>query len=838
MKNIQSSKNTKFNISELKKDLIDDLDQFLLGNDIDVELVQEEKQKALAELDKLIKQDLSYSQILTTIKKEVKKEVKIDIEEIEPQLQAIKIEIEAPTQNVANSSDFLEQSVHLLDLRKSAEPVKKQLKKINFNKINLSKYKNSLTDFSAKVNKVKIKEVKPKKNYILPKLKLEMPHLNMNMALSKSLVFALIVTIILLPIRAMVMFGQINEDKGKILDFGQEGLISLQSGVISASENSYQEAQNNFAKALNNFSQAQSVLDEYQKWMLNAASLMPVVGKPIALSRNMLSVATNISEAATVLNQTLQNNGNPTEYIVLMNNQIEETLPYLEAANKNIDGISSNLLPANLRQYFDSLKLYLPSTIENLKELNNVFSLASDLLGHDNEKRYVVLFQNNNEIRPTGGFIGSFALFDVYQGKIINLEVPKGGLYDLEAGQNTKLKAPQALSLINSGFNIWDANWWYDFPTSAKKIIWFYQQAGASSLDGVIAINANVLAELLAVLGPVTLEEYNIVINQENIFSVLQEEVELNYDKESNEPKAVIADLVPIVLEKLLSNTAKQKEIVQVFAKTLASKDIQIYSENENTQKALVNFGWSGSILNYNKDYLAVIATNIAGGKTDNNIYQTIDHQAQISANGEIINTIKITRTNKGDKDLLFTGLYGGNASYLRIYTPLGSEFIEAVGFDKIPDNYFAGNDGAQIDKDLASEEIKMIDNHSATEIYNSLNKTVFANWMTLAAGETKTALIKYKLPFKLKLGDPLVVNWTKKFFKKDVQLDNYSLVIQSQSGLKNNLFNSSVILPDSVSIVFNNASDIDSINVTNNLLTYTKELNRDQYFGFILAKK
>ena len=109
---------------------------------------------------------------------------------------------------------------------------------------------------------------------------------------------------------------------------------------------------------------------------------------------------------------------------------------------------------------------------------------------------------------------------------------------------------------------------------------------------------------------------------------------------------------------------------------------------------------------------------------------------------------------------------------------------------------------------------------------------------MTLASGETKTALIKYKLPFKLKLGDPLVVNWTKKFFKKDVQLDNYSLVIQSQSGLKNNLFNSSVILPDNVSIVFNNASDIDSINVTNNLLTYTKELNRDQYFGFILAKK
>ncbi|MBT4516809.1 MAG: DUF4012 domain-containing protein [Candidatus Komeilibacteria bacterium] len=795
--------NKKSDVFELKKDLVEDLDQFLLDADFGVASVKEEKQKALQELDKLIKQDLSYSQILNSIKKEVKAEIKIE-----------------ETEKVQNLEDLATNSAHVIDLRKSkVEPSVKP-------KFDFAKYKDSFIKSYGKSTK--------KINWQLPKIK----NTSFSVALNKSLLFALIVAVILLPIRGMVMFGQIKNDKGKILNFSQEGLISLQSGVISASENSYQEAQGNFQSALDNFSQAQDVLNEYQRWMLNAASLMPVVGKPISLSRNMLSVATNISEAATVLNQTLQSNGNPTEYIVLLNDQINKTLPYLESANADLEGISSSLLPANFREYFDSLKLYLPSTIANLEELNDIFSLSSDLLGHSSEKRYVVLFQNNNEIRATGGFIGSFALFDVYQGKIVNLEIPKGGLYDLEAGQGPRLKAPQALSLINSGFNIWDANWWYDFPTSAQKIIWFYQQAGASSLDGVIAINANVLAELLAVLGPVSLEDYGITINQENIFDVLQEEVELNYDEELNQPKAVIADLVPIVLEKLLSNNDKHKEVVEVFAKTLASKDIQIYSENKVTQDSLVNFGWSGKSLDYNKDYLAVINTNIAGGKTDNNIYQTIDHQARISVNGEIINTLKITRSNKAEEEALFGGLYGGNTSYLRIYTPLNSEFIEAVGFDKIPDNYFAGNENAQIDKDLAQEEIKMIDNNSATEIYTSLNKTVFANWMTLAPGETKTVLIKYKLPFRLDLGDPLVNNWWQKMFKKNVNLDNYSLVVQSQSGLKNNLLNSSVILPDNVKLIFNNASDQASMNVTDNLLTYTKELNRDQYFGFILTNK
>lgn len=800
MKN--KTKISESNISIIKKDLVEDLDQFLFDNDNDLEesFIVKEKQKALAELDKLIKQDLSYSQILYNLKKGVRENIK-----------------EASTE----TNNFI-RSAHVLDLRKSLVREKEKNKRA----INFSVYKKPFA-------KIKVFSAGRK---IEPKIKIS--RINFNFAFSKAIVFALILAIILFPIRALVVFDKISEDKGKILNFGQEGLISLKSGVISASENSYQSAQIDFTKALDNFSQAQGVLDEYQKWILNAASFMPLVGKPISLSRNMISVATNISEAAGLLNQVIQKNGDPTEYIVLINEQIKQTLPYLESANQDLKGISTSLLPEEFRPYFDNLKNYLPATIDNLKELNEAFSLSVDLLGHHSEKRYVVLFQNNNEIRPTGGFIGSFALFDVYNGKIVNLEIPKGGLYDLEAGQTTKLKAPGALSLINSEFNIWDANWWYDFPTSAKKIIWFYQQAGDSSLDGVIAINANVLQELLVVLGPVTLDEYGVVIDSENIFDVLQEEVELNYDKEANKPKAIIADLVPIVLEKLLSNSEKQKEIVSVFAKTLVSKDIQIYSQNPDTQEALVNFGWAGQMLNYNRDYLSVISTNIAGGKTDNNIYQEIDHQANISENGEIINTVKITRTNQGEEDYFLAGIYGGNASYLRIYTPLGSEFIEALGFDDIPDNYFRPDNEAQIDRDLAAEEIKMIDNNSGTEIFTSLDKTVFANWMTLASGETKTALIKYKLPFKLDFGDSLVNSWPDRLFKREVNLDNYSLVVQSQSGVKNSILYSSVILPGNVKLVFNNASDKANINVTNNLLTYTEKLNQDQYYGFILASK
>ncbi|MBU1203106.1 DUF4012 domain-containing protein [Patescibacteria group bacterium] len=811
-----SIKDTK-NIYELKQELLEELDDFLVDENLVGLVKTEKKKKALEELDKLIKQDLSYPQILSALKKDVKEEI--------------------VTEPKANNSSIASPSNHVLDLRSNKNSPKSK-------ESVFKKYQGSWQRTVEKINNPKLKKAKTQQ--IVPKeptnktskIAFYVPAIGLSALASRLAVFVLVLAVILMPIRALVFYGQIKDDKAKIIDLGQRGMLSLESGVILASENSYQEAQSNFDEALDNFSQARQVLDEYHKWMLNAAGVLPIVGKPISLSSNMLNIASNISEAAGILSQKMQNNESPTDYIAVLNTQIDKTLPYLEKANKDLDGISSNILPANMQVYFDSLKDYLPSTIESLKSLNQTFDTILPLLGHDAEKRYLVLFQNNHELRPTGGFVGSFAMFDVYRGKIVNLDIPEGGLYDLEAGQGPAIKAPDALSLINSHFNIWDANWWYDFPSSAKKITWFYNQAGQSSIDGVIAINADVLQDLLAVLGPIRLDGYNLTIDQFNVFEVLQEEVELNYDKEENKPKAVVADLVPIVLERLLSNTEKQKEIVSVLVQTLAKKDIQIYSNHPDIQSQIADFGWAGQALSTNRDYLAVINTNIGGGKTDNYIYQTIDHQAEIMPNGEIIDTVRITRSHRGDKDNPFAGLDGGNFSYIRVYTPLGSDFIQAIGFDSRPFSYIQADNNAQLDPDIAQEEYKMIDSESSTEIFSSLDKTVFAGWTALKPGETKTVSIKYKLPFKLNTSDPLINDWWQKILKKDIRLDNYSLLVQSQSGLKNNIFYSSILLPNNLKVIFNNATDSDSLNITNDLITYSTELVRDQYFGFIVASK
>ena len=830
-----SKKKDTQNIYEIKEELLDDLDDFLIDENFSANQISDKKKKALEELDKLIKQDLSYPQILSALKKDTKNDNLI----VEENNEATEIKT-TQSEKLSNSP-----SSHVLDLRDSKEPAlaKKSVFKKYKESWNNIRQETSVVNKTSKT-KEKIKAVKqeekPKKKQHKANYNFSLPlsHIGFSAMASRLAIFMLVLALILMPIRALIFYGQIKDDKAKIIDFGQQGLISLQSGVILASENSYQEAQADFDKALDNFSEARGILDGYHTWIIKTATVLPVVGKPISLSSDMLSVASNISEAASLLSQKMQTNDDPTDYVALLNDQINKTLPYLESANDDLSGISTSLLPENMRAYFDSLKLYLPSTIENLKSLNDTFATLLPLLGHNTEKRYLVLFQNNHELRATGGFVGSFAVFDIYKGKVVNLDIPEGGLYDLEAGQGEPIKAPDALSLINPHFNIWDANWWYDFPTSAKKIMWFYNKAGASSVDGVISVNANVLEDLLAVLGPIRLDEYDLTIDESNVIDVLQKEVEINYDKEENKPKAIVADLAPIVLEKLLSNADKQKDIVSVLAQTLTKKDIQIYSKDPEVEAKLADFGWAGQALSGSRDYLAVIDTNIGGGKTDNYIDQIIDHQAQIMPNGEIFDTVRITRTHHGDKDNPFAGLDGGNFNYIRVYTPLGSQFVQATGFDKRPFSYIQPDNDAQLDPDISQEEYKMIDSESSVEVFSSLDKTVFAGWTALKPGESKTVSIKYKLPFKLNTSDPLINDWWQKILKKDVRLDNYSLLVQSQSGLKNNIFNSSILLPENLKVVFNNASDKDSLNITNDLITYSKELTQDEYFGFIVANK
>ena len=157
--------------------------------------------------------------------------------------------------------------------------------------------------------------------------------------------------------------------------------------------------------------------------------------------------------------------------------------------------------------------------------------------------------------------------------------------------------APYPHQLLGSRWQIWDSNWWPDWPTSAKKISWFYEKTGGPSVDGVFAINSKVIEDLVEIFGPIKLPEYDKVLTQINIIDALQHAVEFEYDIEYNKPKQILADLLPILIDKIYNLEKEQLlEFGSMINSQLDQSDLQLYFTDEKMQEFVETKEWSGSI--------------------------------------------------------------------------------------------------------------------------------------------------------------------------------------------------------------------------------------------------
>lgn len=854
--------------TKIKQDILAELDSFLLENANEAPAVSlaidHARVKALKELDRLIKQDLSASEILTRLKsrsenKVLSNNVELKVSDFYSSIHVVDLRHDYP-KSVEQKSSFLDKLLNKKKSRQvnqativekkqeiiSPEPAK-VLNSESLESIETIAPVEKIVSIEQPTIPLKVADTMEQPIASPEPVVYEQPtseieefeqkiniSTNYRLAFKKTALIAIITSIILLPVQGIVFVGKWQSDKDRLLNYGQSGFLAFKSGIIKASSNSYHEADVDFANALKDFDSAKSILNKYDAQFLNLGDKLPVVGNTFKSGENILEITSSLSQAAQIINQKREQSSDLTDYIVVLNQQLDELLPLLDDTNKRLDKIFG--VPDDLKIELKNLQADLQPILLNLHQLKTITLTLENLLGSEKEQRYLLLFQNNNEIRAAGGFIGSYALLDVNKGKIVQMEIPKGGTYDLTAGQKKLWRSPQALAIVNFTFNIWDANWWPDFPTSAKKITKLFAENSGSSVDGVIAINATVLHKLLRLTGPIDFPEYGVELSADNVIDVLQAEIE-GKRNEAN-PKTIISDLAPKVLEKIFSSNNKPEDMFVLLAEILQNKDLQIYSTDQNIDKKISDLGWRGELMETDRDYLWVVNTNIAGGKTDLHVNQLIEHEALVNENGEVTNTVKVTRSHDGSIDNPFLGLEGSNVSYLRFFVPEGSKLISASGFDTVPEHYFPDNKQYDVDPDLLKEETKLIDKDSKTEIFSSLNRTVFANWQMLKPGETKTVTITYKLPFSLDLGNKLTNDWKKIFLASSRHFDRYSLLVQSQSGQAHTILDSKVIFLSDSKIIWQAASAKNNVHVQDNKTHFNQTLDRDQYFGVVMTSE
>ncbi|MBP7061080.1 MAG: DUF4012 domain-containing protein, partial [Candidatus Moranbacteria bacterium] len=404
----------------------------------------------------------------------------------------------------------------------------------------------------------------------------------------------------------------------------------------------------------------------------------------------------------------------------------------------------------------------------------------------------------------------SYALADVNQGVIRRFFVD--GIFNPDGQLKENVIPPKPIQKISAAWSLHDSNWFPNFPTSAEKAIHFYEKTGGPTVDGVVTLTPTVMEKLLAVVGPISLPQYGLTVDAENFIPVIQEEVEVKYDKELNEPKKVLVDLSRALFEKVfaLQDRETSRRIAEALVAGLNEKHILVYMRHAEAEQLVDEAGWSGRVLDTPGDYLSVIHSNINGYKTDGVIDEQIRHQASIADDGSVIDTVTITRTHRGG-DTPYEWWNKVNADYLRVYVPKGSELLSAKGatweFPETPLDY--ERLGFKKDSDVVREETQMvIDKKSGTRISEDAGKTVFGAWVYVSPKESVTVEYQYRLPFRIDMTNV-----------RQGGVDSYAVLYQKQSGSLGSALLSIVKPPKNLQVIWQTEP---------NLVPYERELRQE----------
>ena len=434
--------------------------------------------------------------------------------------------------------------------------------------------------------------------------------------------------------------------------------------------------------------------------------------------------------------------------------------------NKDLNSI---LLNSNSFNFSEFKKNYLSYNIK-IQEAKDLFSFLERILGKEEPKTYILLLQNNSEIRATGGFLGSFVALTLNYGRIINFKVYD--IYDPDGQIKEKYIPPKPLWLTTPVWETRDANWFFDFPTSAKKIIFFLEKSGYfKKIDGVIAINTFVVKDLLTIIGPIEVEEYQKEINASNFLETLQYEVEYGKDKKKGRPKRILEIIVPKIYQKILDLDKKRtKDLINLIKKNLEKKEIQLFFKDNFCQKIVEKYQFAGKIIKEPElsDYLSVVFSNIAGGKTDLLIKRKAKLITEIERNGFLDNTLIIYQKYQiPNKNYPFFRKI--NKSYLKVYLPKEAILEEISGYKirKIHPLVNYSLPEYLIDADLEKiEESSQSLPYQGVDCFFENGKKVFGFWVYTEKGKSSEIILKYKILKKIK------------------SEKNWQLIFQKQSGI------------------------------------------------------
>lgn len=438
--------------------------------------------------------------------------------------------------------------------------------------------------------------------------------------------------------------------------------------------------------------------------------------------------------------------------------QIDKLEPDLKKARMEVQSIKVDKYPENYGKYrvrslIDAGKNFIMGAHIAATEHKDALQVAPGALGQPDAKNYLLVFQNDKELRATGGFMTAYAFLKLDKGKIDTTQ--SDDIYRLdEKLLNICLKKicplappepivkylPEADGSPREAWSLRDANLSPDVPTSMRQFEKMYSFIGEGTpWDGIILIDTHVVEELIKITGPIDVfgttysaqndsrcDCPNVIYELENYAQIIE--------RGEQDRKAILGTLMSQILAKSLeSSTEKLPDFINTGVKLANSKNILFFMHDSKTQDALSKLNWIGQIKQPNGDYLHINDSNFAGGKSNLYVEEKVELDVSIK-DGKVKNKLTIEYKNPQQPKSWLNNVI--NRNYLRIYVPKGAKLIASKGSD------------------------------SPVKSFEELEKTVFDGFIQVRPANSRVISFEYELPI-------------------NISGKEYPLIIQKQPGTK-----------------------------------------------------
>ncbi len=443
---------------------------------------------------------------------------------------------------------------------------------------------------------------------------------------------------------------------------------------------------------------------------------------------------------------------------------LDKSIPFLGKVEGNlkkgadlVKNIDTNKYPEkfkgkDIKKNLEVAKNFILGASIAVSEGKDALKIAPQALGIPSAKNYFLLFQNDKEIRATGGFMTAFATLTINNGQVGSttsddiyrldeklLKVCLTKVCPLTPPAPIVKYLPEVSGKPRTAWSMRDSNISPDIPTSAQQFEKMYQLLGEGlPFDGIIFIDTQAVEELIEVTGPIDVygtrysSEIDKRCNCPNVIYELESYAEVAAKGEKDR-KAVLGVLMQQILARSVgADVEKLPQLIEAIARLTNHKHVIFFMHDSNSQKALSKLNWTGEIKNYDGDYLHINDSNFAGGKSNIYVEQTVIQEITTQKDGTIKKKISIEYKNPQGFN---TWLNGINRDYVRFYVPKGSKLLSSKGSE---------------DPVVISED---------------LGKTVFEAFIQVRPQNSRKLEVEYTIPY-----DPK---------------EEYKLMIQKQPGAK-----------------------------------------------------